>query len=62
MSSSSSSARGKVILPGESVSFHTNCAPGKCPPGPALRFITKCRPPAMPMATAISTDKAPAAQ
>lgn len=62
MSSSSSSARGKVMLPGESLAFHTKCAPSKCPPGRALRFITKCRPPAMPMATAISTDKAPAAR
>lgn len=62
MSSSSSSTRGKVVLPGEPLSFHTKCAPGECPPGPALRFVTKCRPPAMPMATVISTDKAPAAR
>ena len=51
----------KVVLPGSSVAFHTGCAPGKCPPGQALRFVTKCRTPAMPMATSIATDKAPAA-
>ncbi len=61
MDSSSSQPR-KVVLPGQPLAFHTECVPCDCPPGQALRFVTKCRTPAMPMATSITADKAPAAQ
>ncbi len=52
----------KVLLPGPSLAFHTNCADGNCPPGQALRFQTKCRRPAAPISTgSLDVSAAPGA-